>query len=117
VFVELSFPKCDVAKDRIADTGEMVEDTLDRVPEGIRDVHSQDGAIVLDVRYGHMFNLNLVGSKIVELLRCGYSDCQIVEEISRRFAVNQATVKSDLREFLNSLEKHRLVLRSTDELP
>lgn len=117
VFVVLSFQKCDVAEDGIADAGEWVEGTVDRVPEGIRDVHSQDGAVVLDVRYGHMFNLNLVGSKIVELLRCGYSDCQIVEEISRRFAVSQATVKSDLQEFLDSLEKHRLVVRSTDELP
>jgi hypothetical protein len=88
-----------------------------RVPGGIRDVHSQDGAVVLDVRYGHMFNLNLVGAKIVELLRCGYSDCQIVEEISRGFGVSQDTVKSDLQEFLDSLEKHRLLIRGTDELP
>jgi hypothetical protein len=101
----------------MVDAGEREEGHVVRVPEGIRDVHSRDGGVVLDVRYGHMFNLNLVGSKIVELLRCGYSDCQIVEEISRRFEVSQETVKSDLQEFLDSLEKHHLLLRSTDELP
>jgi hypothetical protein len=88
-----------------------------RVPEGVRNVHSRDGGVVLDLRYGHMFNLNLVGSKIVELLRLGYTDCQIVQEISRCFEVSQDTVKSDLQEFLDSLEKHQLLLRSPNELP
>jgi Coenzyme PQQ synthesis protein D (PqqD) len=95
----------------------MVEGRVVRVPEGIRSVHSRDGGVVLDVRYGHMFNLNLVGSRIVELLRCGYSDCQIIEEISRHFDVSRETVKSDLQEFLESLEKRRLLIRSTGELP
>lgn len=117
VFVELWFRKCDVAEDGIVDTGERVESRVVRIPEGVRNVHSRDGGVVLDVRHGRMFNLNLVGSRIVELLRCGYSDCQIVDEISRRFDVSPEAVKSDLQEFLDSLEKHRLLIRGADELP
>src|SRR6267154_2609361 len=97
-------------------TGEGRRADMLRVPEGIRNVHSRDGGVVLDLRYGHMFNFNLVGSKIVELLRLGYTDCQIVQEISRCFEVSQDTVKSDLQEFLDSLEKHQLLFRSPDEL-
>jgi len=63
-----------------------------------------------------MFSLNLVGSKIVELLGRGYSDGQIVDEISRRFEVSRDTVESDLREFLASLERHQLVVRNSDEI-
>ena len=88
-----------------------------RLPPGTRDVHSRDGGVVLDVRHGHMFNLNLVGSKIVEFLARGYSDLQIVEEISSRFQVSRDTVKNDLQEFLDSLERNQLLVRNTDELP
>jgi len=42
-----------------------------RISKGVRSTHGQDGAIVLDVQQGQMFNLNLVGSKILELLESG----------------------------------------------
>ena len=38
------------------------------VSEAIRSTHGEDGAIVLDIRQGQMFNLNFVGSRILELL-------------------------------------------------
>jgi len=117
VFVELRFEKWHVAGDGIVDTGETIEGSMVRLPPGTRDVHSRDGGVVLDVRHGHMFNLNLVGSKIVEFLARGYSDLQIVEEISSRFQVSRDTVKNDLQEFLDSLERNQLLVRNTDELP
>jgi hypothetical protein len=115
--VELWFERWDVREDKVINTRKRVEGSVVRLPEGIRNVHSRDGGVVLDVRYGHMFNLNLVGSKIVELLRRGYSDCQIVDEISSRFEVSRDTVRTDLQEFLESLERHQLLIRNADELP
>jgi hypothetical protein len=75
----------------------------------VRSTHNQDGSVVLDIRQGQMFRLNLVGSRMLELLKQGRSEMQIADEISRQFAVSRETVEADLQEFLSHLEKHRLV--------
>lgn len=80
-----------------------------RLPEGIRSIHNLDGGIVLNVRQGTMFSLNLVGSRILALLEAGYQESQISEELSRHFDISREIVQSDVREFLEILEKHRLL--------
>ena len=80
-----------------------------RVAEGIRSTHGRDGAIVLDVRQGQMFNLNFVGSRILELLETGATDAAIVGEISQKFGVSMDVAESDVREFIESLKQHHLL--------
>ena len=80
-----------------------------RVSEGIRSTHGQDGAIVLDIRQGQMFNLNFVGSRILELLEIGSTESAIVDEISQKFEVSRDIAESDLREFIESLRQHHLL--------
>lgn len=80
-----------------------------RVSDGVRSTHGQDGAIVLDVQQGQMFNLNLVGSRILELLEKGSVESDIVNVISREFNTNREVVEKDVREFIESLKKHKLV--------
>jgi hypothetical protein len=80
-----------------------------RVAEGVRSTHGQDGAIVLDIRQGQMFNLNLVGSRILELLETGATQLAIVDEISQKFEVSRNIAESDVQEFIESLKKHRLL--------
>jgi hypothetical protein len=80
-----------------------------RVSEGIRSTHGQDGAIVLDIRQGHMFNLNFVGSRILELLEIGVTESTIVDEISQKFEVSRDIAESDVREFIESLKQHHLL--------
>jgi hypothetical protein len=75
----------------------------------IRSTHNQDGAIVLDIRGGQMFSLNLVGSRILELLKDGCTETQIVDEIIRESGADRKIVEADLQEFLVQLEKHRLL--------
>jgi hypothetical protein len=75
----------------------------------VRSTHNQDGAVVLDIRQGQMFRLNLVGSRMLELLKQGCSEAQIAAEIGAQFAVSPETVAADLNEFLSYLEKHRLL--------
>lgn len=82
---------------------------MHKISDTVRTAHSQDGAIVLDVRQGQMFNLNLVGSRILELLKNGNSESEIVDRISREFEVSRDVAKSDLREFLEALKKHKLI--------
>jgi len=81
-----------------------------RVAESIRSTHGQDGAIVLDIRQGQMFNLNLVGSRILELLESGATEAAIVEEISQKFEVSRDVAEADMREFIESLRQHHLLV-------
>lgn len=80
-----------------------------RVSDGVRSTHGQDGAIVLDVQQGQMFNLNPVGSRILELLEKGSAEMDVVNVISREFNVSRDVVENDVREFIDSLKKHQLV--------
>jgi len=82
---------------------------MHKVSDSVRSTHGQDGAIVLDVRQGQMFNLNLVGSRILELLESGSTEEQITDAISREFGANIETVRKDVAEFLQELKEHQLV--------
>jgi hypothetical protein len=79
------------------------------VSDSVRSTHGQDGAIVLDLHEGQMFNLNLVGSKILELLERGLSEPDIVDAISREFHTSREVVERDVREFVESLKNCKLV--------
>ena len=83
--------------------------TMYRVSDTVRSTHNQDGAIVLDVRQGQMFNLNFVGSRILELLESGTPESVIVDEISREFGVRRDIAEKDVHEFLQNLKKSQLV--------
>jgi len=81
----------------------------------VRSTHNQDGAVVLDIRQGQMFRLNLVGSRMVELLKQGYSEAQIAEQVSRQFNAPREIVENDLREFLAHLERNHLLVFAHSE--
>ena len=80
-----------------------------KLAEGVRSTHDRDGSVVLDINHGQMFTLNIVGSKILEMLERGCSQAQIVENISEKFRIRRDIVQRDVCEFLECLEKHRLV--------
>jgi hypothetical protein len=83
---------------------------MHKVSDAVRSTHGQDGAIVLDVQQGQMFNLNSVGSRIFELLKSGSTETEIVDEIGREFGVSRELAENDVREFLQTLkEKHLIV--------
>ena len=75
-----------------------------RVSDGVRSTHGQDGAIVLDIQQGQMFNLNIVGSKILELLEHGSTESEIVSVIVREFSARREVVENDVREFMECLK-------------
>ena len=82
---------------------------MHKVSDSVRSTHGQDGAIVLDVQQGQIFNLNLVGSRILELLESGSTDEQIVGVIGPEFDADIETVRKDLAEFLEELKARKLV--------
>jgi DNA-binding IclR family transcriptional regulator len=56
-----------------------------------------------------MFNLNLVGSRILELLKSGSTEPEIVDEIGQEFSVGRELAENDVHEFLQTLQKCHLV--------
>jgi len=85
-----------------------------KLSEHVRSTHSQDGAVVLDILHGQMFRLNVVGSRMLELLKQGMTEAQIADAISRDSGAPREIVATDLAEFLNHLERnHLLEIRQT----
>ena len=80
-----------------------------RVSEHVRKTSSEDGAIVLNVRHGQIFGLNLVGSRIIELLEHQRTPAQIAQDIASTFGVDIDIAERDVSEFLGTLEKHHLI--------
>jgi hypothetical protein len=80
-----------------------------RLAENVRSTHSQDGGIVLDILHGQMFRLNFVGSRILDLLKQGSAEPAIAEQLAREFGIDRTTAETDVREFVETLEKHHLL--------
>lgn len=80
-----------------------------RISETIRRTETQDGGILLDVHHGQMFSLNLVGARILEMLRQGYDEPRIAEEISRAYQITRDVAQRDVTEFIESLHKHHIL--------
>jgi hypothetical protein len=56
-----------------------------------------------------MFSLNVVGSKILELIEQGWDEARIADEISRTYATTIEVVRSDVRDFIEALHKHSIL--------
>jgi hypothetical protein len=87
-----------------------------KISDTIRRAETLDGGILLDIHHGQMFCLNIVGAKILELMQQGHDESRIADEISRDFAANREVVRADVRDFIESLQKHHILqsVRSTD---
>jgi len=100
----------DPALDRApAEPGRQKQNVF-RVPEHVRTAHGSDGATVLDIHNGQMFRLNFEGSMILELSQQGMGQPEIAEQLAREFRIERATAEADVREFVESLEQHHLLV-------
>ena len=80
-----------------------------KICNAVRSTQTQDGSILLDIHHGQMLCLNLVGSKILELLQCGYDETRIAEEISNSYGVAKDVASGDVHEFLDALYRHHIL--------
>ena len=83
-----------------------------RLSDAVRSTHSRDGAVVLDIRQGQMFNVNFVGSRILELLKGESSEPEIIDSIIHEFGVTRQSAENDVRKFCGALRKYQLVERA-----
>lgn len=87
------------------------------IAPGVREVTSEDGAVLLDVEQGVCFSLNPVGLKIWELLKKGCSLEQIADALGQEFPVSRPQLVSDASEFIAALEAKQLIRRPSQLLP
>ncbi len=80
-----------------------------QVSAGVRSTRNEDGGILLDIDHGQMFRLNPVGALILELLGKGCAETEIAKEIAHQYSISEETAVADVREFLKSLQQHKLV--------
>jgi len=80
-----------------------------RISETIRRAQTDDGGVLLDILHGQMFCLNVVGSKILELLEKGLDEAQIAEQVSGAYVMDIETVRADVHEFIEVLNKHHIL--------
>jgi hypothetical protein len=81
----------------------------------LRSTQTEDGRIVLDIRRGQMFSLNVVGSRILELIEHRWDEARIAEEISRSYAMSIEVVRTDVHDFIKALRQHE-ILRANDSV-
>jgi coenzyme PQQ synthesis protein D (PqqD) len=79
------------------------------ISKSVRLTKSQDGGILLDVDRGAIFSLNVVGTRIVELLQQQQSRSSLLRQVSCEFDVSEAAAAADLDEFLSTLRKQELL--------
>jgi coenzyme PQQ synthesis protein D (PqqD) len=82
---------------------------MHKLSTSVRSTHGQDGAVMLDIRQGQIFNVNLVGSRILELLAAGTPEPAIADAISKEFGVHRDTATKDMQEFLQALQELELL--------
>jgi hypothetical protein len=85
------------------------------VSTGVRNTRNEDGGIILDIAQGQMFRLNPVGALILDLLKSGYAEIEIVKEVSSRYGVGEEIATVDVADFLKSLEENRLICKEPGE--
>lgn len=82
-----------------------------RISNTIRRRETADGGILLDIHHGQMFSLNLLGTKILELIHCGHDESSIIEEISDHYGADKDAVRADVSNFISILEDHHILSR------
>jgi hypothetical protein len=85
---------------------EQETDFMSHLAKDIRRVSSPDGTVVLHLRRGTMFRVNLLGSKVLDLLDRDTSVRQIAELLSVEFGVALDIVEADVKGFMESLRLH-----------
>lgn len=98
-------------------TGDSIDTNDLTIGSGVREVTSEDGAVLLDIEQGICFSLNPVGLKIWELLKKKFSLDQIVDTLGAEFTVPREQLRSDALEFIEALQAKHLLGRAGQDEP
>jgi len=88
-----------------------------KISEHVRTTITQDGAVLMNIRGGHMITLNPTGSIIWQQLADGRSPEQIADSLSSEFGIPREQALADVNEFLEQLEAQHLIEPSESTNP
>jgi len=80
-----------------------------KISEHVRTTITQDGAVLMDIKGGHMVTLNLIGSIIWQQLSDRRSPEQIAARLASEFGIPREQASADVSEFLEQLEAQHLI--------
>lgn len=80
-----------------------------RLSDEVRSTRTEDGGIILDIRSGRMLQVNPVGAQIIELLRQRTALAELARSIAQMYAISEETARTDVQEFLQTLETYGLL--------
>ncbi len=80
----------------------------------VRNVNTQDGAVLLDIDQGLCFSMNPVGARIWEMLKMNHSVDFIVDILASDFSVPREQVLEDVRAFLGQLQNQHLLVSNRE---
>ncbi len=101
---------------RVTDTGAQrsIErrEAMFKICDAIRSTCTEDGAVLLDIHQGRILGLNKMGSRVFEMLRGGLDQEQIAGEISQEFGVDADYARTDVLDFIKTLQQHNVLQAS-----
>ena len=77
--------------------------------EAVSDIHSGDGAALLDTERGLCFSMNPSGARIWQLLKLGHSPGLITKILATEFAIDELCARKDVVEFIDALHANGLL--------
>jgi hypothetical protein len=83
-----------------------------KISNAIRSRCTEDGAVLLDIHQGRILGLNKMGSRVFEMLRSGLDQEQIAGEISKDFGVDADYARTDVLDFIKTLQQHNVLQAS-----
>jgi hypothetical protein len=86
-----------------------------KISEHVRTTITQDGAVLMNIKGGHMVTLNPVGSIIWQQLSEGRSPEGIAVCLAADFGISRELALTDVNEFVRQLEAQQLLLPSDSD--
>ena len=80
-----------------------------QISDTVRRTKTEDGGVLLDIHHGRIYCLNVVGSKILDLLEKGLDTVQIAAGLSDAYAMDIETVSNDVLDFIRTLQEHNVL--------
>jgi hypothetical protein len=82
------------------------------ISDAIRSTCTEDEAVILDIHHGRILGLNKVGSRVFKMLQNGLDQDQIASEISMECGVDVDYVRTDVFDFIKTLQEHNVLQAS-----
>lgn len=78
--------------------------------EWVRDIQSEDGTALLDIRNNTCFSVNLVGARIWSMVKLHWSIEQMADSVASAFGISKEKASGDVAGFIRALDVAGLIM-------